>query len=548
MKKHFVATVGVGIILLLGAVLYFYKLSEIPSGFYIDEALPGYNAYSLLLTGKDEFGKNLPMFLRFSGSFNPPLFAYLVVPSIAIFGLNIFAVRAPSALAGLVSGFAVYLLLKNSHFLKRKVSVFWGFLFFVISPWIILYSRVGYEASLAFLLFAAGCLFLWLGIAKPKRLILATIFLSLSTFAAHAERFLIPMVIVGFVLVFRKVLFRKNYLKILKISLLILLVTQIPHLILLTTPAFFTKANLWGFEGLGSFWGLLGIIREFLSRYFVYFSPRSLFFLPDPDPQRSIPGLSVFYPWMLAPYFLGIYTFWKRRKEDFSKFIILLLVLTPIPAAFTRDPFATHRALPALLPLIVVIAAGVDLAIKRLRFRIRFPLFVITLGWSLVLLWRSYFVLLPQERARNWGYGIDRLTEEIQTRPGEDFLIDESRAKPLYVNLLFFLKYPPEKFHTEVDQGIRQNYYLDTSFSSHYKFANIETRGIEWEKDIYKEQILVGDSLTISAQQAQEHFLEKVFEIKDPLGEIIFQGYRTNPTQKCASGSGSKFCPPLSTF
>ena len=528
-KNILIEIIALLAILVVGIFIFFYKLDKIPSGFYIDEALPGYNAYSLLLTGKDEFGKTFPMFLRFYGSYNPPLFTYLVIPWVASLGLNIFAVRAPSALAGLLSGLVIYFLLKNSHFLKRKLSVFLGAIFFMITPWIILHSRVGYEVSLAFLLFCLGCLFLWQALAKPNRLILATIFLSLSTYAAYAERFLVPMVVVGFALVFRKVLFRKSNLKILKISLLIFLVSQIPHLLLLGTPAFFPKANLWGFESSGGIWDKFGIIRELLSRYFVYFSPRSLFFLPDPDPQRSIPDLSVFYPWMMVPYLLGIYTFWKRRNEDFSKLVILLLALTPIPAALTRDPFATHRALPVLLPAIVVIVAGIDLAIKRLRFRIWFPLFALTFGWSLILLWRSYFVILPVERARLWGYGVAELAEEIKQRPEENFLIDESRTKATYINLAFFLKYPPDKFQKETDVGIKDNYYSSLDFNSHYKFANIETRGITWGEDIYKPQILVGDELVISAQQAKEHSLEEVFEIKDPMGRVVFRGYRTNP-------------------
>ena len=530
MKKKNTITdiIAIGLIFIVGAIVFFYKLDKIPPGFYIDEALPGYNAYSLLLTGKDEFGKSFPMFLRFYGSYNPPLFTYLVIPWVAVLGLNIFAVRAPAALAGLLSGLVVYSLLRNSHFLKRKLSAFLGAFFFMLTPWIVFHSRVGYEVSLAFLLFALGCLFLWLGLTKPSRLIWATIFLSLSTYAAYAERFLVPMVIVGFVLVFRKVLFDKKFRSSLTTSFFIFLITQIPHMLLLTTPAFFPKANLWGFENSGSFWDKFGIIREFFSRYFVYFSPRSLFFLPDPDPQRSIPDLSVFYPWMLIPYLLGIYAFWKRRKEDFSKFIIMLLVLTPIPAAFTRDPFATHRALPVVLPLIVVITAGIDSLVKRLGSRNWFPLFVITFGWSLLLLWRSYFVILPIERARYWGYGVRELAEQIIQRPDESFMIDESRTKPTYINLAFFLKYPPDKFQKETDKGVKENYYTSVDFDSHYRFANIETKAVTWGEDIYKAQILVGDELVISAQQAKEHLLEEVFEIKDPLGQVVFRGYRTN--------------------
>ena len=70
-------------------------------------------------------------------------------------------------------------------------------------------------------------------------------------------------------------------------------------------------------------------------------------------------------------------------------------------------------------------------------------------------------------------------------------------------------------------------------WDSSYKFNNIETRTINWEEDIYKEQILVGDELTISENQAKEHFLEKLFEIKDPMYKIIFIAFKTNPTLKC---------------
>ena len=157
--------------------------------------------------------------------------------------------------------------------------------------------------------------------------------------------------------------------------------------------------------------------------------------------------------------------------------------------------------------------------------------FVLT---SFVYLWRSYFVLLPKERARVWGFGFRELSEEIKKRSGEKFMIDQARSKPAYIELAFFLRYPPETFHQEVDAGIKKNYYTDPSFNENYKFGNIETRTLNWEEDIYKEQILVGDDLAISDEQVNEHFLIKVFEIKDPLDSTIFVGYKTNPRQKCA--------------
>ena len=93
-----------------------------------------------------------------------------------------------------------------------------------------------------------------------------------------------------------------------------------------------------------------------------------------------------------------------------------------------------------------------------------------------------------------------------------------------------------------MDQSIAKNYYTKVDFSDNYKFANIETRNINWP-DIYKEQVLVGDELAISVSQAREHFLTKVFEIRDPIDRIIFQGFKTNPKAKCQnSGNFNPFC------
>ena len=98
------------LIILLAAVLRFYKLGQVPSGFVNDEAAFGYNAYSLLKTGKDEFGKAWPIIFRSFGEGKLPVYVYLTVPSVAIFGLNEFAVRLPSALFGVLTVFMLYLL------------------------------------------------------------------------------------------------------------------------------------------------------------------------------------------------------------------------------------------------------------------------------------------------------------------------------------------------------------------------------------------------------------------------------------------------------
>lgn len=537
--------IALTIILFLGSYLYFSKLDSIPSGLYVDEATTGYNAYSLLKTGKDEYGKAYPVALRFLGSYSPPLYTYLSIPIMAINGLNIFSTRVLSSISGLLSILLVFHFLKALKITKSRWTPALGALLFAISPWTVFYSRVGYELYLAFFIFALGVFFFWQGLKKPKLLIPGFALLSLSTYGAHPEQILAPVFIVGVTILFRKELLAKKSKKYSLAGLFIAGLIQLPYLTIISTPALFSKTSLF-YKGvvfaqaekiahfLPTFIAFpLSFLREFLSQYLTYFSPRSLFFLPDPDPQRGLPELSVFYSWMIIPYFVGVYLLLKGRKKRSLKFILLLCFLAPMPAALAGDPFSTQRALPLLLPLIIIITLGTDQIIAKIKTKIWLPALAILVSFSLLLLWRSYFVFLPNERAKAWGYGFAQLAEEIKRRPKEKFVIDQSRTKPAYIELAFYLKYPPQKFQKEVDQTIKQNYYTNTIFSENYSFANIETRNIKWEEDIYKEQILVGDELAISEGQAKEHFLTKVFEIRDPVEAIVFQGYKTNPKEKC---------------
>src|SRR5687768_6880030 len=103
------------LILLLGAVIRIYDLSNLPPSLNWYEVSHGYNAYSILQTGKDEWGQSFPLTnFRAYGDYPLPLYMYLAMPGIAIFGLNEFSIRLPSALAG------TFLILIG-YFLSKKI-------------------------------------------------------------------------------------------------------------------------------------------------------------------------------------------------------------------------------------------------------------------------------------------------------------------------------------------------------------------------------------------------------------------------------------------
>jgi len=136
------------LIVVFAAFFYTHKLASNPPGVYLDEVGTGYNAYSILKTGKDEYGKAFPLAFRLFGSYTPPLYIYLTVPIMAILGLNIFSTRILSVICGLIAILIFHFLVKELNFAKSKYTALLSTLFFAITPWLIFFSRMGYEQNL----------------------------------------------------------------------------------------------------------------------------------------------------------------------------------------------------------------------------------------------------------------------------------------------------------------------------------------------------------------------------------------------------------------
>src|SRR3989338_11677884 len=100
-------------IFVLAFALRFYKLGQIPSSLDWDEVSLAYNAQSLLQTGKDEFGNSWPLSIQSFNDYKPPVYTYLLIPVLKVFGKTEFAIRFPSALAGTLTVLVTYFLVKE---------------------------------------------------------------------------------------------------------------------------------------------------------------------------------------------------------------------------------------------------------------------------------------------------------------------------------------------------------------------------------------------------------------------------------------------------
>lgn len=172
------------LVIFLAFFLRVYKLDQYPLGFTWDEAALGYNAYSILKTGKDEYGNVLPLIFKSFGDYKPGLYVYLTIPWILILGLNEFAVRLPSAIFGTLTILIFYLLLREKSirsFLKIKFggnseySALASLFLLAVSPWHIYFSRGAWELNVMLFEVVFG-FFLLLKYLKEKKKIMALSF------------------------------------------------------------------------------------------------------------------------------------------------------------------------------------------------------------------------------------------------------------------------------------------------------------------------------------------------------------------------------------
>src|SRR3972149_9847803 len=189
-----------GLIIAFALIVRVIGISKFPVGFTQDEASLGYDVYSLLNTGKDQWGVSWPLTFRSFGDFKMPLYSYLAIPSVAAFGLNEFSTRLPGALTGtlavLVTYLMVFQLFKGSGTVKGRTLATMAAFLLALSPSPVSLSRGGFEANLTTLFIPLGIWAFLKGLERPKWMLLAAVSFGLNLFSYHAARLFTPMLVI----------------------------------------------------------------------------------------------------------------------------------------------------------------------------------------------------------------------------------------------------------------------------------------------------------------------------------------------------------------
>src|SRR4030043_2293181 len=213
-----------GIIIILAFLLRIYKVTQIPPSLNWDEVSIGYNAYSILKTGRDEWGKFLPLHFKSYGEYKLPAQIYASIPAIAIFGLNDFGVRITPVIYGTLTVMFLYFLAKKL-FKNRWIGLLSAF-FLAISPWHIQLTRASFESSFSVFWVTLGAWLFVKGFTDKKYWLASTIPFIISIYTYNAARVFTPLFLLALFIIYRKDVLKNT--RIFILSLAVFLLSMIP--------------------------------------------------------------------------------------------------------------------------------------------------------------------------------------------------------------------------------------------------------------------------------------------------------------------------------
>ncbi len=535
----------------VGIFFRFYQLGKSPVGVYVDEASIGYNAYSILKTGRDEYGQFMPIMFRSFSTFQSPIYTYITVPFIALLGLSSYSIRLPSAIFGVLTILLLYLLAKKLS--SSETFALIAALFLSLSPWHIQFSRTVYETNIALFFLLLGALCFYHALKKPWLYILSSLSFAISFIAYRAEILIVPVLLLMLTFRFGKTIASnvKSHMLPIVLSCVLGLIIIVPTVLILPTPGFQARSSTMNIfvPSLQEPWGIkvdagnlswilnnrqLLSVKEFLSLYTSYLSPRYLFSLGDAGPRKPFPDLGTFFVWQFPFYLAGLYFLLKEKnKKDLRYFVFTLLLVSPIPAALTRDPYSTLRSLPLVIPQVLLISFGLTKILEMtwpLFNKQKYLILTILAVYSTTRMFISIFYHNDYYTSIYWNYGWQQALEDVPNLdPDLPIVVDNSHGDS-YIEILFFLNYDPATYQHDNFEVPLSEYYTNLTRNTTKHIGRFTVKGFQWGIDTdHTEQYIIADNIAIGLVQIHEHNLTIVDEINFPSGGVALRILKTNP-------------------
>lgn len=502
-------------ILLLSIVLRFYALGEVPVGPNWDEAALGYNAYSILRTGKDEYGTFLPITLRSYDDYKPPLYMYLSVPFVAVFGLSLWSVRLVAAVSGVLAVIGTYFLLRKvveSHTRDYGLDIpLLGMFTLAISPWHLQFSRMAFEAGIGVTLNIWSVYFFYKGLTQRTYLVVSATLAGLAMYAYHSERVFLPLLFLALAFTSMKYL-RKQWNSVL-VAIIVGGIVCLPFVFELLNPGTYTR--LKGTNSLADTTGLLAESVEKLARarengdligivvhnrrivyaktivdgYLRHFSLNWLFIQGD-NARHHSPGMGLLYLAELPFFLLGVIHILSRKGTLRALFVPWILA-SPVAASLTTELPHAIRTLVFLPMVTTAVAVGMSRSYSLVKqygiWVARLLLVSIACLYSIngIYYAASYYIWQNQEYSQYWQYGYKKAVAYATDHYDEyDKIVVSTKLEQPHMFFLFFMQYDPVRYLAEggtVSGGFAEK---------RNTFDKFEFRPINWLEEVKDGRIL----------------------------------------------------------
>jgi 4-amino-4-deoxy-L-arabinose transferase-like glycosyltransferase len=488
------------LVIFVGGLIRLSNLVNFPTGFTPDEAAFGYNAYSILLTGKDEWG--VPAWQLFSqnlrsfGDYKLPLYSFLAVPTVKFLGLNEEATRLPNAIFGTLAIFSIYLL-ANKLFPNSRIGLLTAALV-AVSPWHVSLSRGAFESNLV-TFFLPLAIYLYL----RKKYLLSVLFFVINLYSYHSARLITP-----FVFLVLLIFFRPKFTKKLAISLLVFILLTLPAIFSylgagqgrLSDVSLLNPTDNWsgvadrrfqdGQAGLTDKYSrifnnkLTALSGDSVRNYLSYLSPQFLFTQGAGEATYGmIPGRGLFY-FVELPFLLFALIKLIKKPSRSALGLLSFVLISPIPATLAKSlGFSANRAAPMFPFLIILIAFGLSqlkiLQAKMLKIVTPLIIFVYILHISFFI--EDYVFHAPRLNAPSMSYGWSEAISRFKPISSQYSQIKVSRSfSESQIFIAFYWPVPPSEYQKSSvtwsdfnQKGFRFLDQLDGYYLGNFRFGDL---------------------------------------------------------------------------